>query len=424
MRPSPSAVRALNSRVTPHFQPIVDLTDRTVVGYEALARWPEVPEARPDEVFAAAAADGSLTDLDWLCRRAAVEGALDAGLRRPLTLFVNVEPRALGPMPRWRFPAERFREIASSELQIIVEFTERELLADPRAVMTAIDWARGYGCGIALDDVGVNPESLVVLPIALPDVVKLDRSVITDPGSRRYQETTSFVADYAVSTGARVVAEGIETEADAHLATLASASLGQGYLFGAPAAAPIGPVAPPTNPLRLFEGLPPPLARPSDILDRLPRHVARYEAIARVFDHMGSPGESLTGPGMLLVSAQHADAFARRFGDRYAGFARKHTLVGVIGAGGFSIPGVRGPADRRSRSTASSRWSSSPTDTRPPSSPRISATTDRSRTAAMPGVSPTTVSWSARSPSASSGSWRRDGSPSASARGPAPGRGQ
>lgn len=100
MRPSPSAERALTSRIVPHFQPIVSLADRSVVGYEALARWPDVPDARPDEVFAAAAADGSLTDLDWLCRRAAVEGALGAGLRRPLTLFVNVEPRALGPMPR------------------------------------------------------------------------------------------------------------------------------------------------------------------------------------------------------------------------------------------------------------------------------------------------------------------------------------
>jgi EAL domain-containing protein (putative c-di-GMP-specific phosphodiesterase class I) len=346
MRPSPGAARALKSRVTSHFQPIVELSDRSVVGYEALARWPEVPEARPDEVFAAAAGQGVLTDLDWLCRRAAVEGALEAGIRRPLTVFVNVEPRALGPMPRWRFPAERFREIASRELQIIVEFTERELLADPGAVMTAIDWARGYGCGIALDDVGVNPESLTFLPIALPDVVKLDRSVVTRPGSRHHDETVSFVADYAVSTGARVIAEGIETEHDVHLATVASATLGQGYLFGAPAPAPAEPPTPSAaSALHLFGSLPRPLTRPSDVLDRLPRHVARYETIARVFDELATIGATLTWPGLLLVSAQNADAFTRRFGDRYAGFARKHTLVGVIGAGDFSVPGVRGPAD-------------------------------------------------------------------------------
>ena len=346
MGPSPSAERALTSRVVPHFQPIVSLADRSVVGYEALARWPDVPDARPDEVFAAAEANGSLVDLDWICRRAAVEGALAGGIRRPLTLFVNVEPNALRPLPRWRFPYERFREIASSELQIVVEFTERELLADPAAVMTAIESAREYGCGIALDDVGVNPESLVLLPIALPDIVKLDRSVVTNPDTRSNRETASFVADYSVSTGARVVAEGIETESDAHLATLASASLGQGYLFGAPAPAPEGLTAPPPfQPLSLFREIPPPLTRPSEVLDRLPRRVARYETIARVFDHMGGPGQSLTAPGALLVSAQHADTFARRFGDRYAGFARKHNLVGVIGAGDFAIPGVRGPAD-------------------------------------------------------------------------------
>jgi EAL domain-containing protein (putative c-di-GMP-specific phosphodiesterase class I) len=346
MRPSPSAARALTSRVVPHFQPIVDLASREVVGYEALARWPAVPEARPDEVFAAAAAAGTLTDLDWICRRAAVECAVDARLRRPLSLFVNVEPRALGPMPRWDFPHERFREIASTELQIVVEFTERELLADPAAVMNAIDWARGYGCGIALDDVGVNPESLIVLPIAMPDVVKLDRSVITHPGTRRHDETTSFVTDYAVSTGARVIAEGIESERDAHLATVASATLGQGYLFGAPAPAPSDPLSDASDePLRLFEGLPPPIGRPSDILGRLTSHVARYETISGVLDELGAIGESIRDPGCLLMSAQDPVAFTRRFGDRWAASARQHELVGVIGAGSPELPGVRGPAD-------------------------------------------------------------------------------
>lgn len=346
MGPSPSAERALTSRVVPHFQPIVSLADRSVVGYEALARWPDVPDARPDEVFAAAEANGSLVDLDWICRRAAVEGALEAGLRRPLTLFVNVEPRALGPMPRWRFPETRFREIASRDLQIVVEFTERELLADPAAVMRAIDWSRDHGCGVALDDVGVNPESLVFLPIALPDIVKLDRSIVTRPGSRHHDETVSFVADYAVSTGARVVAEGIETAHDAHLATVASATLGQGYLFGKPAPAPTHPPnTPPSSPLHLFGRLPRPITRPSDVLDRLPRQVTSYQTIARVFDELGTIGETLAWPGLLLVSAQNADSFSQRFGERYAEFARKHTLVGVIGAGAFSVPGVRGPAD-------------------------------------------------------------------------------
>ncbi|GAA2064120.1 EAL domain-containing protein [Williamsia deligens] len=346
MQPTPGspAVRALGARVVPQFQPIVDLATREVLGYEALARWPDVPGATPDAVFDAAAAAGTLLDLDWICRRAAVEGALDGGLRRPLTLFVNVEPRALGPMPRWRLPEERFREIAASELQIVVEFTERELLADPAAVMAAIDWAREFGCGIALDDVGVNPDSLTLLPLVLPDVVKLDRGVVVDPTHPRNAAVVDFVIDYAVNTGARIVAEGIETERDAQLATVAGATLGQGYLFGAPA--PLGPVAPdPVRPLRLFDPLRDPIGRPSEILDRLPSRVAEYGTIARVFDELSVLGDARPGAGCLLVSAQNAEAFVRRFGSRYAAFARKHTLVGVIGAGRLDIPGVRGPAD-------------------------------------------------------------------------------
>ncbi len=95
MRPSPSAERALTSRIVPHFQPIVSLDDRSVVGYEALARWPDVPDARPDEVFAAARARGMLADLDWRCRRAAIETAQRARIRKPLSVFVNVEPFTL-----------------------------------------------------------------------------------------------------------------------------------------------------------------------------------------------------------------------------------------------------------------------------------------------------------------------------------------
>src|SRR5829696_6474914 len=76
------------------YQPIVDLDTREVVAYEALARGP-VGSAleRPDLLFDAARACGLLEELEWVCRAAALRGALDAGLRK--TLFVNVEPSLL-----------------------------------------------------------------------------------------------------------------------------------------------------------------------------------------------------------------------------------------------------------------------------------------------------------------------------------------
>src|SRR6476660_8511645 len=74
------------------FQPIFDLDSGAVVAYEALARGPQGPLRRPDHLFAAARAANRLCELDVLCRRSALRGAIAAGLHAPLTLFVNVEP--------------------------------------------------------------------------------------------------------------------------------------------------------------------------------------------------------------------------------------------------------------------------------------------------------------------------------------------
>jgi EAL domain-containing protein (putative c-di-GMP-specific phosphodiesterase class I) len=91
------------------FQPIVELDSGRVVAYEALARGPEGPLERPDALFTAARAAGRLAELDAACRAAALHGALEVGLRAPLTLFVNVEPEVLD-----RAPMEDLLAIASA----------------------------------------------------------------------------------------------------------------------------------------------------------------------------------------------------------------------------------------------------------------------------------------------------------------------
>src|SRR4051812_3662720 len=83
------------------YQPIVELTGGRTVAFEALARGPEdTPLESPMAMLEAAAAQGRMAELDWACRAAALRGALDAGLRRPMALFVNVEPSAIAaPIP-------------------------------------------------------------------------------------------------------------------------------------------------------------------------------------------------------------------------------------------------------------------------------------------------------------------------------------
>ena len=79
------------------YQPIVDLDSGAVMAYEALARGPvDSPFASPGELFGAAHREGRMAELDRACRTAALQGAMDAGLRPPAALFVNVEPEAIG----------------------------------------------------------------------------------------------------------------------------------------------------------------------------------------------------------------------------------------------------------------------------------------------------------------------------------------
>src|SRR5690348_10878142 len=93
--PSGSRMRAREGQagVDAAFQPIFDLRDLAVVGYEALARPSD--GTSPEELFAAARAEGRLAEVDRECRAAALAQAHAAGLREPFALFLNADAAAL-----------------------------------------------------------------------------------------------------------------------------------------------------------------------------------------------------------------------------------------------------------------------------------------------------------------------------------------
>ncbi len=222
-----------------HYQPIVDLHTGETVGYEALARWPEIPGADPLSVFAAAHRLGRTAELDWACRVAALRGALDAKLGRRKALFVNVEAAALGgaPPPGTMPVVER----AMRELRVVVELTERSLLSQPAHLQRLVQWAREHGCAIALDDVGADPDSLALLPIVKPDVIKLDLNLVQRSPSSDQSRTCAIVRAHAERHGTAILAEGIETRAHLEQAISLGARYGQGWLYGRPGPLPSQP---------------------------------------------------------------------------------------------------------------------------------------------------------------------------------------
>ena len=219
------------------YQPVVHLETGTVLGYEALARGPEgSPLEHPCELLRAARADGTIVDVDWACRAAAIEGALAADLGSSLTLFINVEPDTDPTNP----PAhlEPLLTEARRRLRIIVEVTEGAVVDSPSALLATVDWSREQSWGVALDDLGADPGSLAVMPFLVPDVIKLDLDLVQRQGRSEVGRIVSAVLCQAEHTGAAILAEGIETEAHREAALAMGATLGQGWLFGRPAPLP------------------------------------------------------------------------------------------------------------------------------------------------------------------------------------------
>ncbi len=344
--------RLLDGGVRSVFQPIVELDSGRVVAYEALARGPAGPLERPDAMFAAARAAGRLPELDAACRAAAFRGAVEHGLLAPTTLFVNVEPEVLDTAPLTDLLA--IAGTAPRELRIVLEVTERSLAARPAELLHTVERVRRLGWGIALDDVGVDPMSLSFMPLLRPDVVKLDLRLVQGRPGPEVAQVMNAVNAYAESTGALLLAEGIETEA--HLATARSlgATLGQGWLFGRPAPGPATDhpagelVLPAPEPPATVDGIGSPFGcLPPGTRLRQSSKSLLVELSKQLEREAVRVGETC----VVAATFQEARHVTASTGQRYAELAAATGFVCAVGEGldAEPLPGVRGatldPAD-------------------------------------------------------------------------------
>jgi diguanylate cyclase (GGDEF)-like protein len=216
------------------YQPIIRLDDRTYAGYEALARPLDASkDAEVGGLFAAAQALGMTRDLDWLCRRAAVQGAPDVGPNAPL--FVNVGVwTLLDPLHdvdqmllllRWahRVPSE-----------VVLEITEREVVSDVPRLREVMAAYRDHGFRFALDDVGEGHSTLEILAAGRPEFVKLARSMVATANEIGSRSAIHAVMAFAEASGSTVIAEGIETPDELDLMLELGITLGQGFGLARP----------------------------------------------------------------------------------------------------------------------------------------------------------------------------------------------
>lgn len=326
------------------YQPIVQLDSGQTVGWEALARGPAGSELElPDRMFAVAARLGRTAELDHVCRAAAIEGATEAGLGVAQELFINLEPDIAGfPVPGFLATAQ---DAAESGLRLTVEITERALTAAPAELMALVETYRRRGWGIAIDDVGENPRSIALMPLLHPDVIKLDMAFAHQPMTRARARVIHAVAAEAERTGALVVAEGIETHAQAEAARNYGATLAQGWHFGRPGALAPEPASAPIP--RTFVDAN--WARDTPFEYLRDHREARIGTKAQLL-HMSLALEDqavIQGESALLISTfQEARHFPRSTRARYSQIAPQVAFVGALAHDmeREPAPGVRGSA--------------------------------------------------------------------------------
>ncbi len=217
------------------YQPVLDVVTDKVASCEALVRWrhPERGRIGPDEFIPFAEATGLIIALGrWVLRRAVAAARTwpDA-----VQVAVNLSAPELAEPDLVEFVTGTLREARVPPSRLILEITETAVIHDPIAAARTIASLRAHGISVVIDDFGTGYTSLAFLRDYPLDGLKIDRSFVTD-----LENGSSAIVDAIIRMSAaldlKVVAEGIETQAELeHLRRLGCRFV-QGYLVCRPVA--------------------------------------------------------------------------------------------------------------------------------------------------------------------------------------------
>ncbi len=219
------------------YQPIVDLSNRRIVGSEALLRWthPERGAISPEEFIPIAEQSGLIVPVGQWVMNTACDDVLSLQRDHGTYISVNVSVRQLvgGGFADW--VEEVLERTGLPPCALTVEVTESALLDNVGVIRTAFDRLRSWGVRVAIDDFGTGYSSLARLQHLPVDVIKLDRAFVTQLNVRaEARGMASAILQLSAAIGASTVAEGVETEAEAATLTDLGYTIGQGFLFARP----------------------------------------------------------------------------------------------------------------------------------------------------------------------------------------------
>jgi EAL domain-containing protein (putative c-di-GMP-specific phosphodiesterase class I) len=189
-------------------------------------------------MFESAKRMGYLRELDWISRRAAMEGGSNDSREKPL--FINVSATSLldrvHDVDQLLMLAQWARR---SPTKIVLELTELDDARDLERLRDVIRSYRANGFRFAIGDVGEGHSSIELLITANPEFIKIARSLTGQTAKQASRSAIQAILTFAGAQGTTVVAEGIETEQQLSTVRELGIGLGQGYLLGRPENQPV-----------------------------------------------------------------------------------------------------------------------------------------------------------------------------------------
>lgn len=221
--------------LVPHYQPIVDLDDGTIVGFEALVRWLKAPGGVIDagEFIDTAEEIGLMVTIDREVLSVSSHQLRDWRSQGfDIELTVNLSQRQFVDTDVAEEVSSLLAELGVDATAFGIEITERFPVAQTAAALVQLERLRALGLSIVVDDFGTGYSSLAAVHQLPLTGIKIDKSFISGASGDSAEGIVTAIVAMADILGLHVVAEGIETPAQRHRLRALGCHRGQGYLFG------------------------------------------------------------------------------------------------------------------------------------------------------------------------------------------------
>ena len=230
-----------NNRLITYFQPIIDIKNNSIYGYELLSRGLKADGTMmpPMEMFNLAAESGLTLNLDQQARETAIINAAKENITQKL--FINFLPNIIyDPNICFKTTIDLIHKYNFQPYNIIFEVVESEEIKDMNHLISILDFYREKGFRIALDDLGSGYSSLNNLSKLYPDYIKIDMQIIRGIHKDTLKQAI-FEALVAMAKKSHIyiLAEGVETKDELDFVVSKGVDLVQGYYFCKPSEKPL-----------------------------------------------------------------------------------------------------------------------------------------------------------------------------------------